>query len=211
MTYQDYLENKDIFKKRMKGLGLMSLSYFIVIVLLETPWMVLLMCLVWLIPGLVGYYTLTENKEKRKLDDQMRQDNPEDEIILIKRQKSKGVRQVRTELSLAPVFIVYILMIMDWTDSLLIKAGHLVFMALVISLAISFTSKYYKHELMLLKDRFIINNKVFTYQEVKRYQAIPLRNDLVLLEVQAKDLFSSLVVTKEDYKIYESYCEGKVE
>lgn len=203
MTYNQYINNKKKHHKIIFRLIVLFTAYFAITLLIKSLLLSVLFLVICLIPGLAIYNTLEDQIKKKKLKEDEMNFSSEEELILIKKKKSRGSKKQYSNYVLLPILLLVLIYTLEMTSSLKGQIMHISFTVIIFSLILLSNRIYKAYDLILFDQGIIINNDLLSYDELKKYQKIKLRNGHSILEIQMKDVYTSMVLSEDDIKTFE--------
>lgn len=203
MTYGDYAKEREKYKKIIKIIIIIMGAYSIITLFKETIILGLLLMVVWLIPGLSIYSLLQKNYDKKKQEEMMLNFSHDMIIQPIKRKKLKGYNRYGNEFYIIPMVLLFGIIILESYSSFsiqIIHIGVIVFICLILFLI---TKQFSKYKLIFFEEGLIISQKLYKYDDIKKYQKIKMRNNHYILEIQAGKNYFSMVLSKEYIEMFE--------
>lgn len=205
MTLKTYLEEQNKQKKMLKIYTALVGALTTLIFLKETLIAVGVILLIYTIPGLLYLFMYNEYKEKRKVALEKLMPYKNSSIYAIKHRRSKGVHQMRQELFMIPILMLIYMLILEFFNSIWMQLTLIAIITLLMLVGYYFVKKIYMYPLVMFNEGFMIHQKFYFYNDIKKYQWIELRDQNWMLEIRTKDFYSSLTLTETEHKKIQKY------
>lgn len=197
MTFESYQNKRHQVKKHLKCLGGFFALYCISLLVYKFSVVNLLVLIlagiiICFIPMLLLYYAFKEKKSKNH-DLDIENQTP---IYGYKCKRFRGNLINNYEMVMIPYMVLAWIFLFESNFSGVFLIIH--FMVMMISAAILFylLRKYNEYALIFYDKGLVLNQKAYDYDHIRKHQWIKMRSGLVILEIQVKDIFTSLTFDK---------------
>lgn len=197
MTFESYQNKRHQIIKHLKCLGGFFALYCISLLVYKFSFVNLLVLIlagliICFIPILLLYYAFIEKKSKsHDLDI-----NNQTPIYGYKCKRFRGNLINNYEMVIIPYMVLAWIFLFESNFSGVFLITH--FMVMMISAAILFylLRRLNDYALIFYDKGLILNHKSYDYGHIRKHQWIKMRSGLIILELQVKDIFVSLVFDK---------------